>query len=992
MRANEQSATGLDALLHGWNTLRLAVEAPDRIPFWDVIVLTAAGSKQAELYERRVERVRARGLLPPDVRVVVIPDPEGRRIGSGGATLHALRFLRRETGIAPSSARILLVHAGGDSRRLPWAGVFGKVFVPVPILADPDSQAPSLFEHLLAVFSPCAARLPRGTLMTLTGDVLPLFSADELTAPENAALVLTRPVSLSLASRHGVIVPGRGGRVRRMLQKPTPDQVRRAGGLVHGAAALIDTGVYVFSGAVLDALSAAALSATDPVARLVEAGVECSLYEDVAGALVPENRRRLKCKLLHTFLLEYLEMFRLSYRELPRLRFLHFGTSAEVLDHLFDDWLGMRAEHVLSACGPGVAPGVIACNSDARRAGRVGAGSLLLDSRIGPRAEVGNRCIIAGADLAVGPWSLPPHTCLWQLPVRPRGGPRNAVATFCCGVDDNPKQDVNSGTFCNTGFRDWLRQRGVPDNEIWPEGCRKNLWEARLFPVHSARTGAHLVRWMLDADLAGRDALRTEWLETPRLSMADAHEAVDLARLLRRFESCRQRAVVGPLRTAVQRRQDRNVHALVRELPPARAARIATVLYSEAAAEGGHGLVPESRMFMVLADLAAARGMSDVAREQERNAFAAVHREVAEAVRKMQPEPVAGLPHGRRVQVSLPVRFDVAGGWSDTPPYCLERPAAVLNMALKLNGRRPVSVDVEALAEPVWDLTLADGGRRVRIESGLDAARLGDLDDPFLLLRTALVLTGYGNADGITQGVRVRTRAEVPRGSGLGTSSILGAALVMALQRLAGRPDDPETVAALVLGLEQMMTTGGGWQDQVGGLVPGVKLISSKPVKPLQLQVEPVPLLEDALQELKDRFVLAFSGQERLARNVLQIVVRKYLRRDAVLLRAVERLVRLAEQARDALALGDIDALGDVFAEVWMLHQQLDPHCSNPEVDALFRAVAPYARGFKLAGAGGGGFMGIIARDQRCAARIREMLADWGGGVRVYDWELDGGR
>jgi galactokinase/mevalonate kinase-like predicted kinase len=69
---------------------------------------------------------------------------------------------------------------------------------------------------------------------------------------------------------------------------------------------------------------------------------------------------------------------------------------------------------------------------------------------------------------------------------------------------------------------------------------------------------------------------------------------------------------------------------------------------------------------------------------------------------------------------------------------------------------------------------------------------------------------------GSDRGLRISTWADIPRGSGLGTSSILAAALVRALLRVRGEPDSNEEVSHKVLVLEQLMGTGGGWQDQVG--------------------------------------------------------------------------------------------------------------------------------------------------------------------------------
>ena len=80
-----------------------------------------------------------------------------------------------------------------------------------------------------------------------------------------------------------------------------------------------------------------------------------------------------------------------------------------------------------------------------------------------------------------------------------------------------------------------------------------------------------------------------------------------------------------------------------------------------------------------------------------------------------------------------------------------------------------------------------------------------------------------------------------------------------------------------VLCMEQLMSTGGGWQDQVGGLTGGIKLVSTKPGLMQNIEVQHLNIPEEALQELKDRFVLIYTGQRRLARNLLREVVGGYI-------------------------------------------------------------------------------------------------------------------
>lgn len=982
------SSAMLENLAKGWRLLRLSVDAPQRIRGWDLIAITAASDLQNQIYERQVKNARRRGLIPGKTRVLCIPDPEGRRIGSGGATLNALRTIKQAVGSAATNQSILLIHAGGDSKRLPWASVAGKLFVPFPLQADPDHEEPTLFDHLLALTAPLAAQASdSGILLSLTGDVLPLFEASALMPQQDTAAVITTPASLDVAGRHGVIVANSGTAVRRLLQKPPPRELIDSKALIHGGAAKIDTGLYLFTGQALDALMGVATDQkSDIVAEIVRTGEECSLYEEIAWAMVPAHHGQLKESKSGRTLLRHLQHIRLQHHNLAHFSFVHLGASAEFLAHLSRRWYGQLPRKILAETGTGTSPFSYAYAAQIPSGSQVGNGSAILKSSLTPGVRLGNRCIVSDFQADDEPLRLPDNCCLWQVPVRLEDGiPR--LVTLCCGVDDNPKLTESRGTFCNRGFEQWLQQHNVNKKEIWPDSERHTLWQARLFPALKEDAGLAALRWILEP--SPRNSAPKQWRENPRLSMADLPRRVDLARLFGRRDRQRTRLVLHALREAVAGIADRNIAALAGQLPTSEIRdRAASLVPNGTVAPDLAVDVPASRQWQIRADLYGVASRENEARRHKEQAFAAVGHEVAATLPETSCEKVSAIPSGSCESVALPVRFDLAGGWSDTPPYCLERPASVLNFAMLLDGKRPVQVEVEALARPEWHLILGDSGTEAVITDLTPENLRPDLNDPFILLRTALLLTGYGSENGISQGIRLRSIANVPRGSGLGTSSILAAAVITALQKLANRPADSETISELVLNLEQRMTTGGGWQDQVGGLVPGIKFISSLPTRPLRLHIEPVPMLSDTAEEFQRRFVLAFSGQERLAKNVLQIVVERYLQRNSRMIEAVEGLAALAGDARRLLSTGQLNELGNLLREVWALHQQLDPHCSNPDVDTIFRSIDDLAAGYKLSGAGGGGFMGILAKDDKAASRIRERFAEYGRGLQVYDWQL----
>lgn len=350
---------------------------------------------------------------------------------------------------------------------------------------------------------------------------------------------------------------------------------------------------------------------------------------------------------------------------------------------------------------------------------------------------------------------------------------------------------------------------------------------------------------------------------------------------------------------------------------------------------------------------------------------------------------------GETVTESLPVRVDFGGGWSDTPPHSLERGGTVLNAAVLLDGQRPVRVTARALAELEIRLEARDLGRRTVITQQAEALSFRDPADPFALHKAALALRGLvrqgrrglrSHLEQLGGGIEVVTESAVPKGSGLGTSSILGACLLSALCKLSGVRTSPPMLFEQVLQLEQMLTTGGGWQDQVGGLAPGIKLVTSPPGIPQRLRVEPVRLPRSVLAALEQRLVLVYVGRRRLAKNILRTVMGRYLAREPDVMFILGRIQDIAREMRAALTGGDLDKFGALMREHWDLNKRLDPNSTNAAVERVFSAALPFASGFKMVGAGGGGFAEIVARTARDARAMARAMPAAGG--RVYPWSL----
>ena len=142
---------------------------------WDYIILTASNERQAEGFQAQLKERRQAGLLPLQTQFAVIPDPEGKRVGSGGATLGVLKYVAEQTGRADfAGLRILVIHSGGDSKRVPQYSALGKLFSPVPHEL-PNGRASTLFDEFMIAMATVPSRVREGMLL-LSGDVLLLFN------------------------------------------------------------------------------------------------------------------------------------------------------------------------------------------------------------------------------------------------------------------------------------------------------------------------------------------------------------------------------------------------------------------------------------------------------------------------------------------------------------------------------------------------------------------------------------------------------------------------------------------------------------------------------------------------------------------------------------------------------------------------------------------------------------------------------------------------
>jgi D-glycero-alpha-D-manno-heptose-7-phosphate kinase len=307
----------------------------------------------------------------------------------------------------------------------------------------------------------------------------------------------------------------------------------------------------------------------------------------------------------------------------------------------------------------------------------------------------------------------------------------------------------------------------------------------------------------------------------------------------------------------------------------------------------------------------------------------------------------------RAVVVRAPLRVALGGGGTDLPSYYRRHGGLVVSTAID----RYVHMTVSARAR----------GRIV-----LKHLEWEEADEPAQvrhpILRAALTHHWDGGP------IELASVGDVPPGTGLGSSGAYAVCAVKALAMLSGRSLDAAEVAEAACHLEiELVGRSVGKQDQYASAFGGLRAYEFRPddgVLARELRVS-----DRIRAELRERFLLFHTGQERSASDVIGAGQSE---------QALHRIKELAGATRDALEADDLDRLDELMEENWEAKRARAPGMVTPGMDALReRALEAGARGVSSLGAGGGGFLLVHAPDPE---RVRAALAD----VPEVPFGLDG--
>ena len=939
-----------------------------KFPRWDYVILTASNEQQAEGFRKQLEERKS--FLPKHTKFVAIPDRDGQRVGSGGATLEVLKYLRSQEE-SFEKLRVLVIHSGGDSKRVPQYSALGKLFSPVPHKL-PNGRNSTLFDEFMICMSSVPSRIREGMVL-LSGDVLLLFNPLQIDYNNVGAAAISFKEHVETGKNHGVYLNGENGNVKCCLQKKSVETLRSVGAVNNSDCVDIDTGALIFSTEMMNSLYSL-IATPEDYDRHVNARTRLSLYADFLYPLAedstledfykekPEGEFCPELTAARERVWNVLRPYRMKLLRLAPAKFIHFGTTREILGLMnggVDEYKDLGWSRIVGSSIKGDTAGY---NSVLSSRSTIGEGCYLEVSYVHRNSKIGDHCVLSYIE--VSDREIPDNVVLHGL--KQRDG---SFVVRIFGIGDNPKENKLFGRDL-----DELEQKlGV---RLW-ENSAHSLWEANLYAeADNIQDGVdaalNLYRIVNDESAADIE----QWRNAEKKSLCSGFNAADPDAIIawnRRMED-----LVA---------MDEITKAIRHKVPAQKLQKRTTLTKIQKEwlkkrldkSDFGERMRLHYYLGVVLED-----------ENEIQECFHIIQAEMLEAtVKSLSYNENARIVTDRHT-VNLPLRVNWGGGWSDTPPYCNENGGTVLNVAILLNGKKPVEVTLERIDE----LKIVFDSRDMDVHGEFDTIEplqaTGDPFDPFALQKACLLACGIIPQKGykledilrrLGGGFVMHSEVtDVPKGSGLGTSSILSAACVKAVFEFTGIEFTEEDLYAHVLAMEQIMSTGGGWQDQVGGATPGLKYMSSMPGLKQEIKVTHVELPESARKELDERFVLIYTGQRRLARNLLRDVVGRYVGNESDSLFALEEIQKTAALMRFELERGNVDGFAKLLDYHWELSKKVDAGSSNTLIEQIFSSIEEMIDGRLVCGAGGGGFLQVILKKgitrEDVEKRLNEVFMD----------------
>lgn len=766
---------------------------------WDYIILTASNEAQATAYRNQIENRLEKGLLPEETTYAVLPDPEGKRVGSGGATFQVMRYIadqepERENPF--KNRRILVIHSGGDSKRVPQYSAIGKLFSPVP-RELPDGRSSTLFDEFIVGMSGVPSRIQEGMLV-LSGDVLLLFNPLQIDAQFDGAAAISIKEPVATGKNHGVFLNDGHDYVKCFLHKQTEERLREMGAVNKAGNVDLDTGAVLFGSALLQALfrliSTGGKVDEKKFRQFCNEEARISFYGDFLYPLANDstledfykeaaegqlNEALHECR---TQIWNAIHHFSMKLLCLSPAEFIHFGTTRElrslvtkdVQDYEFLDWK-MQVNSAVQK------EGFAAHNAYVGSRAKIGKEAYLENCYILGNSEVGDGTVLS--HVRIMDRKIPEQIVMHGIELT---GGKKVIRIY--GVPDNPKGKYpGEVSFLGTTLNQFMAQNKVTKEELW-KGEETYLWFADLYPVcddwEDALDMAEIIYKMAHGTATKEEISR--WRETERMSLYSSFNAADIE------ASCDQERFLENrilARCFIRKLEQGMYYADALKIFGKRGiSKEIFKLLMEDAAEADFSL--KIRIYhAVSCYMKKTRTIYDDLHYDalENDCFGTIQEVIYEEAEKKLPDSAGYRIVKDQVDIALPVRVNWGGGWTDTPPHCNEKGGVVLNAAMKLRGIYPVQITVKRLDELHVEFESKDIGVYTTVDSAAEIQDCHNPYDSFALHKAALIACGIipvreeVDLQEILKrmggGIYLSTQVYgVPKGSGLGTSSILSGA------------------------------------------------------------------------------------------------------------------------------------------------------------------------------------------------------------------------
>jgi D-glycero-alpha-D-manno-heptose-7-phosphate kinase len=311
-----------------------------------------------------------------------------------------------------------------------------------------------------------------------------------------------------------------------------------------------------------------------------------------------------------------------------------------------------------------------------------------------------------------------------------------------------------------------------------------------------------------------------------------------------------------------------------------------------------------------------------------------------------------------------PLRITLGGGGTDLPSYYSEYGGFVISAAID----KYVYATVMRPFQP---------GIYLKYSQMEHVQLISEVRHP--IIREALVVAGME-----TQQIEITTLADIPAGTGLGSSGSFTTALLKALYAHRKHYIHPLELAEQACHIEiERLAEPVGKQDQYIAALGGLTCFEFK--RQGQVLATPLDISESTLNELEDRLLLFFTGFSRRAGSILSDQLERTTQQDTEILENLHFTKELGLRSKVALEAGDPLLFGKLMSEHWQHKKKRFGGMSNLQIDAWYElGCANGAIGGKLVGAGGGGFLMFYAEDT-----LRLRLAMQGAGLEEVRFRFD---